>query len=71
MKLNQIIQIHINASGPVSFASIVRYAKLQWSETVEEFHVASTLTAMIRSGHVDLYDDGTSFNPGPNAHINL
>lgn len=61
VSLTEIIRIHIHASGPVSFASIVAYAREQWSPETEEHVVARVLTDLMRSREVALYDDGVSF----------
>ena len=70
MTLAEILAIHINATGPVSFSSCVNYAEDQWSNggnRVEDYIVAAELNKMLRAGTVELYDDGMSFVSGPEA----
>jgi hypothetical protein len=62
MSLSDIIAIHVNGSGPVTFSSILTYVHVQFGP-VEDYEVAKALTDLIRAGTVQLYDDGESFSP--------
>jgi hypothetical protein len=57
----ELILIHLKASGPCGFPSILAYVKEQFPGTVEDHLIAKELTELIRETKIDLYDDGTSF----------
>ena len=59
--LENLIYIHVRASGPASFASIQHWVADQYNGSAEDYKVSEALTGLIRHGLIKLYDDGTSF----------
>jgi len=59
--LEEIIKIHVKASGPVSFQSIWRYAQVQYDNEIDNYQVAAEMNIMLRKGIIELYDDGETF----------
>jgi len=60
----QVIEQYIRACGPASFAGILEEVRVQYGPA-EDHEIARELNRLLRSGRVELYDDGTSFDAGP------
>lgn len=67
----EIALMYVNALGPLSFGSVVRYVREQVVGVVEEYRVAGALNELMREGRIELYDDGKSFSPAENVGVNV
>jgi hypothetical protein len=63
--LQACVVSHVRPSGPVTFASVQEWVRVQFSEAACDWQVARALTEAIRAGFVDLSDDGATFTAGP------
>lgn len=61
VSMKEIIMIHVRASGPCSFASLLWYCREQYVGEVDDYLVAKAITELIRAGALELYDDGVTF----------
>ncbi len=62
LSLSETVMTHIRASGPVTFNSILAWVRAHHPKTIDDYLVAKELTSLIRSGQVELYETGDSFD---------
>lgn len=63
--LKELIMIHVCAEGPVTFNSILRYAKDQWNKPdrtdICDWDMVPVMNELLHAGLLELYDTGDSF----------
>lgn len=65
MSTKEVVLIHIEASGPVSFESCEKYVARQTTEEHSDIATGLAITDLIREGKVELYEiDGTYCTEG-------
>ncbi len=52
----------VRAAGPVTFDSILAWVRDQYSKDTDDYIVAKEVTSLIRSGQLELYETGDSFD---------
>jgi len=53
--------VRAEGGGPVPFALVRRYLREMCDPRIEDWRIAESLTDLIRSGELDLADDGDGF----------